>query len=268
MVTFGLNHMTVAQRPAGALLSLARELGCEGIELRQDLDHPMFDGMMPEAFAARAQDHGLRVLALAEIKGFNVGTAAKLPIAGATIQAAARCGAGAVAMIPHCAHPPFERSEQRIQLRLALDLLRPLLEAEGVVGLIEPLGFTHSSLRYKADVVAVLDEMDRPACFGLIHDTFHHHLAGETEVFAELTRLVHISGVVTQSVETDALVDVHRGLVGPQDRLQSVGQLHELYNTGFAGVASHEAFAPEVHALADPASALMASQDYIISQLK
>ena len=31
--------------------------------------------------------------------------------------------------------------------------------------------------------------------FRLVHDTFHHHLAGEAAIFPELTGLVHISGV-------------------------------------------------------------------------
>ena len=39
-------------------------------------------------------------------------------------------------------------------------------------------------------------------CYRLVHDTFHHHLAGETAFFPEWTGLVHISGVTDPALAT------------------------------------------------------------------
>ena len=71
MTSFALNHMTVARLTFVQLLDLAAELGCIGIEVRNDLPQPLFDGLDPAAAGAMARDKGLRILAVAEVKRFN-----------------------------------------------------------------------------------------------------------------------------------------------------------------------------------------------------
>ena len=60
-----------------------------------------------------------------------------------------------------------------------------------------------------------------------MHDTFHHHLAGETEFFPERTGIVHISGVVDPDVAVDDMLDPHRVLVDDADRLENVPQIRD-----------------------------------------
>jgi 2-keto-myo-inositol isomerase len=52
-------------------------------------------------------------------------------------------------------------------------------------------------------------------------------------------------------------------LVTPGDRLGNIAQIEALQAAGWNGPVSFEAFSPEVHALADPESALRASMDHI-----
>ena len=66
MVAFALNHMTVARASYADLVRLAARLGCVGIEARNDLPQPLFDGMDPAEAGAMARDAGLRLLAVAE----------------------------------------------------------------------------------------------------------------------------------------------------------------------------------------------------------
>lgn len=264
---FALNHMTTPRGSARDLLDMAGTLGCAGIELRNDLDGPLFDGETPEAFAERAADAGLQIYGLAEITRFNVTLADNLAQAKALIATAARCSAQGVALIPQVSEGVMSGAEQRAALHAALLMLQPILEDHGVRGLIEPLGFVQSTLRHKADAMAVLDALGRPACFGLIHDTFHHHIAGDTDIYPELTAVIHISGVSDPQPQAEEMTDAHRGLIGSDDRLGNVAQLRAFAQAGFSGPASFEAFAPDVHTMTDPATALAGSIAFITSQL-
>ena len=55
MVQFALNHMTVARLGFAELVALAADLGCVGIEVRNDLPQPLFDGMDPAEAGALAR---------------------------------------------------------------------------------------------------------------------------------------------------------------------------------------------------------------------
>ncbi len=267
MLPIGLNHMTVSRLPARALLDVAKSLGCVGVELRNDLGAPLFDEMSPDAFGAICSASGLRILALAEVKAFNHDTPDRLADAEALIAMAAACGAEGVALIPHVADAPLTRGAQRGLLRDALLALQPVLENHAVRGYIEPLGFVNSSLRHKEDVADVLADLGNPTCFAMIHDTFHHALAGGGNIFAGLTALVHVSGVVDPDVDLDHMTDAHRVLVDARDRLDNIGQLNALLADGYTGPVSFEAFAPEIHAISDPAEVLAGSITFMTSQL-
>ncbi|MDP5220002.1 TIM barrel protein [Ruegeria sp. 2205SS24-7] len=267
MISFGLNHMTVPRVPARDLLGMASALGCTGVEFRNDLNGPLFDGEDPKDIGAAAREAGLRILALAEVKAFNDAPSDKLPPALDLMQMAAACGAEGVALIPQLATGPSGRDRQRLALRAALEVLQAPLEDHGLTGLIEPLGFAHSTLRLKRDVVAVLDDMNRPACFGIVHDTFHHHLAGEDTFQAQATALVHISGITDLAPTSEQMIDAHRVLVDADDRLGNLPQLRALQMAGYEGPVSFEAFAPEIHNMTQPAEALARSQEFITSHL-
>jgi 2-keto-myo-inositol isomerase len=99
--------------------------------------------------------------------------------------------------------------------------------------------------------------------FRLVHDTFHHHLAGESAQFPQLTGMVHISGVTDPDLPRAELRDAHRGLVTAGDRLGSVGQIRALLAAGYFGVFSFEPFAAEVHVLEAPQADLRRSMEVI-----
>lgn len=262
-----LNHMTVPHLQAPAVLALAQALGCVGVEFRSDLARPMFDGTSAEAIGDAAKAAGLRILALAEVKAFNDAPEDKA-IAALTLIASARaCGAEAIALIPKVGAAPVDRETQRVALRHALNVLRPVLEDNDLIGLIEPIGFAQSTLRHKDDAVAVLDEMDRPKCFRLVHDTFHHHISGDVNFYADHTGLIHVSGVSNPAPSPAQMADAHRGLIDAGDRLNNISQLRALSTAGATCPASFECFAPDVHAMTDPTPALAGSFAFIADQM-
>jgi 2-keto-myo-inositol isomerase len=71
MIHFALNHMTVARLSFAELVALSKTLGCVGVEVRNDLPQPLFDGMDPAEAGAFVRDNGMRLLAVAEVKRFN-----------------------------------------------------------------------------------------------------------------------------------------------------------------------------------------------------
>src|SRR3712207_6469164 len=58
VTSFALNHMTVARLSYAGLLDAAASLGCVGVEVRNDLTQPLFDGLDPAEAGAMARDKG------------------------------------------------------------------------------------------------------------------------------------------------------------------------------------------------------------------
>ena len=260
---FALNHMTTPNISCMALLDLARELGMVGVELRNDLAQPLFDGFEPQAIGRQAAERGLSIFVLSEVPAFNDMHAARLAQVSTLISQAKAVGALAIGLIPRNDGMRCDKAARRSDLRAALREILPLLQQAGIVGLVEPLGFDTASLRHKSEAVEAIEALGATADIKIVHDTFHHHLAGDTEFFAQHTGIVHVSGVLDADLTPSQMRDNHRGLVQPGDRLGNLAQIRALGAAGYDNVLSFEAFAPEVHALLDARSALQHSIDYI-----
>jgi 2-keto-myo-inositol isomerase len=267
MLPTALNHMTVARKSFAEMLDIASGLGCVGVELRNDLPQPLFDGLPPEVAGERLRERGLRLLALAEVKRFNDWSDDKAAEALALMRIARAAGAEAVSLIPRNDGQGLGNGERQAALRVALRALKPMLEDHGLVGLVEPLGFPVCALRFKAEAVEAIEALGATGRFRLVHDTFHHTLAGGGPLFPQHTGIVHISGVVDPAVSVAEMTDAHRVLVDGADRLGNVEQLAALEAAGYRGPVSFEAFAAEVHDLADPAREIARSFEFIRSRL-
>lgn len=267
MVDFALNHMSVARVGYAGLLDIAARLGCVGVEVRNDLPQPLFDGTDPAEAGAMAREKGLRILAVAEVKRFNDWSEDKHAEALALIRIAQAAGAEAVSLIPRNDNGGMGNGERQAHLRVALRELKPMLEDHGLLGMVEPLGFEICALRHKSEAVEAIEALDATRTFRLVHDTFHHHLAGGGDLFPAHTGIVHVSGVVDPALAVPDMADGHRILVDAKDRLGNVDQIAALAATGYHGPVSFEAFAAEVHDLADPETALRTSMEFIRAAL-
>jgi len=248
MLSFALNHMTVPSLTMKQLAALTRELGLTGVELRNDLAVPLFDGQAPVVGLVDTLD----VHAIAEVTAFNAFDDTVFEQAVELMDLAVASGAHAIALIPQVGGDAISTDG----LRRAMVALGPELAQRGVMGLIEPIGFENSTLRFKSQVVDLIEELDMADQFGLIHDTFHHYLSGEDAYFPHYTKLVHISGVTDHALAHSDIRDHHRGLVDGADRLGNVTQINELLRGGYAGPLSFEAFSPNVHADIDRKASL------------
>ena len=267
-LNFALNHVTVARTTYLEFLEIASALDCVGVEVRNDLRQPLFDGAEPADAGARAKDRGLRILSVAELKRFDTWNVDTRKEAVALARAAEAAGSEAVSLIPRNDGDVRASQEQPSGLREALRELRPILEDHGLRGLIEPLGFATCTLRFKRDAVEAIRELDAELVFRLVHDTFHHSLAGGGPYFPEHMGILHISGVTDPEVPVARMEDGMRGLVDAADRLENVAQIRTLLSAGYHGPVSFEAFADSVHQLEDPVGELRKSMAYIRQQIE
>jgi 2-keto-myo-inositol isomerase len=262
MLPFALNHMTAPRLGWEAFADLAKDLGCVGVEYRNDLPGPLFGGADPAVVGAAVKSRGLRFLALAEVKMFNDWSPAKRAEAEALMQIAMAAGAEAISLIPRNDGVATDRKDSFDVTELALREVLPMLRAHGLKAMVEPLGFAVCSLRYKDVLADVIDAVGGQGTLFMVHDTFHHALAGFGPIYPELTGIVHVSGVC-DPIYLDDMRDPHRVLVGGDDVLGNVAQIRALRAGGYAGPISYEPFAPGVHALENPGPALAASMEFI-----
>lgn len=262
MLPFALNHMTTPRLGWKAFLDLAQDLGCLGVEFRNDLPGPLFEGADPRLVGGAVAARGLRFLALAEVKMFNAWSDAKRAEADALMKIAVAAGAESVSLIPRNDGSATQRSESRRVTAHALRELLPMLQSYGLKAMVEPLGFEVCSLRYKDVLADVIEDVGGKGTYYMVHDTFHHALAGGGPIYPDLTGIVHVSGV-KDPVYVNDMRDPHRVLVDGDDLLGNVAQIRALRAAGYAGPISYEAFAASVHDLADPKAALAASMQFI-----
>lgn len=268
MLKRALNHMAAPKLGWAEFLKLAKDLSCVGVEFRNDLDGDLFDGAAPEDVGATASAAGLRILALAEVKAFNDWSDAKRDEAAALMTIASASGAEMVSLIARNDGKGMADGERKANLRVALSELKPLLEAHGLIGLIEPLGFEACALRDKSEAVEAIEELGAKDRFKIVHDTFHHALAGGGPIFADYTGIVHISGIVDPKLGLSDMRDGHRGLVDEHDRIGNIAQIADLLAVGYTGPISFEPFAADVHELSAPEAAYARSFQFIEAQMK
>lgn len=258
---FCLNRIACPRLELPEFLLLAAETGCLRVELRNDLPgRGIIDGLDPDRVRGLAEDLGVEIVAVNALQRFNL--APLLPRLLAELKSLAalcgRIGCGGIVLCPNNDGADHRDARQSYDDTVAaLRAFAPLLEAEGLTGYIEPLGFPESSL---CSLVTVMEAIHDTGCGGYkaLHDTFHHYLGPDSgEMLADsydiaCTGLVHVSGVEAP-LPPQAFRDEHRVLPGPGDRLQSRRQLELLDGLGYAGPVSLEPFSAAVQALEPPA---------------
>ncbi len=271
-IQFALNHMAIPSTSMIGLLEAAESLGIKAVELRNDVAENSVGSLeAAKLIGLQAADRGISILSINALYPFNIWDKERQAQAEELADLAAACGAQGLVLCPLNEGKYLEHSaEKSALLQEALNELAVILHSRALRGFVEPLGFPVSSLRSKAEAVAAINALQDPAHrarFSLVHDTFHHKGAGETAFFAAQTGLVHCSGLMNQDISFTDMLDGHRVLVGPGDRLDNTGQLRQLFEQGYQGFVSFEPFSEEICSLSDPITALKQSMQYIQQQL-
>jgi 2-keto-myo-inositol isomerase len=260
-IAFALNHIVTPQLDCASFFGLARSVGLDRVEIRNDLvGVPIMDGTPASVVRHQAKMADVRVLTINALQRFNDWSAQRAAEARELSRYARDCGAAALVLVPvNDAAYSLDEAALATGLRQALSGLKAILTEAGIMGFVEPLGFETCSLRSKREAIAAIDAVDGAAIFRLVHDTFHHHLAGEAEVYPLRTGLVHISGVDDGNLAIADMRDPHRVLVDERDVLGNIAQIGTLRARGYRGVFSFEPFAERIQEAPDLEDRLGAS---------
>lgn len=254
---YSLNRIVCPSLDLADFFSAVRELGLGQVELRNDIrDGTVLDGMQPGTVSRLARENGLRVITINALQKFNIASCIneKLRELQSLLVLAQEIGCGAIVMCPNNdPHDQRNDGERYSETVHALKSLAPLFSACDIIGLVEPLGFSISSLA-SVEVAQRAIHDSGSSCYQIVFDTFHHAIGPDTEAIlrerldVSLIGLIHVSGV-ERDIPKNRYLDAHRILPGPADRLKSKQQVETLLKLGYAGPISLEPFAESVQKL-------------------
>lgn len=248
-----LNHMALPALSVIDLLHTSKELGFDGVELRNDIGpgDPL-TGLEAAQIRDVAEETGQELFSVNALQRTNdPGIRSELiDTLQAIAKTASSVGVGSIVLCPvNDIGDPRSRDEAFGDLVDNLQALAPVLEDNGLVGLLEPLGFPQSSLRSLSTAFRAIGESGAGCYKGLL-DTFHFALG--TDDFDDLGRyplgkigLLHLSGV-EEDLPFERMLDDHRILVGPGDRLETARQVAALVARGYKGPLAFEPFSPVI----------------------
>jgi 2-keto-myo-inositol isomerase len=254
-VPLALNRIAKPQLSLAEFLELTAALGMRLAEVRNDLPGvEVLDGLSQAELGALQARTGVQIATINALYPFESARhlEANLEKLRGLIAEARKVGCRAIVMCPFNERGDPRSPRQRAEeLVAALDAYGPLYAEAGMKGLIEPLGFERSALRTKRAALDGLARCKHPGSFALLHDTFHHYLSGEKDLFPRETGWVHVSGVPAGK-PIPAIEDDDRLLVDERDVMDNRGQVAALLRGGCTAPISFEPFGPAVRAMPVP----------------
>ncbi len=264
-IRFSLNRTCSPNMTLAQFIALAKAIGVETVEVRNDIaDREFADGAKAAELRAVLSEAGLGLASINALQRFNDWDDNRAEEALSLVRYAADLGAPGIVLCPviDVAHG-WTESELEEKLRRSLRMLRPILLDHGVAGYVEPLGMQGSTMKWQSAAVAAVSDVAGWDAFRICHDTFQFYRCGDTRMFPERVGLVHISGIDRTDLRPDELTEPDRGLVFEGDRVGNVKQLQTLISGGYAGYVSIEPFNPAVQQDPTLASKLAASVNYV-----
>ena len=268
-LSFALNRTCAPQLALPDFIALAVQVGVSAVEIRNDIEGREFhDGTPAAEVKARLAEAGLAVASVNALQRFNEWTPERAREAEAIIAYAAALGAPGVVLCPvHNEDHGWSEAEAERNLRDGLRQLRPILQAHGVTGYVEPLGMKGSTMKRQEMAAAAVGDIDGWDAYELCYDTFQFFRCGDTQLFPEHIGLAHMSGIARPDLAPGELTEPDRGLIFVDDRVGNIAQLRALQAAGYRGFVSMEPFSPEVQRDPRLPEHLRASLDYVASLL-
>jgi 2-keto-myo-inositol isomerase len=261
---FALNHMVAPKLGYHAFFDLALSLGVNAVEIRNDIPTALMGNRHAKMIGKLAKDKGLTIINVNALQRWNQWSKAKADEAKKLAEYTSLTGAKNLILVPTNDKKFRLSTEERLDgIAHALSQLKPILKDHGLIGCVEPLGFVECSLRLKREAIAAIDAVGGAKRFKVTHDTFHHFVAGEQDVFADRTGLIHVSGVVDKKHTAATMRDPQRVLVDAHDMIDNKGQVRRLVDAGYKGYVSFEPFSADVHKSKQIARDVARSMDWL-----
>jgi 2-keto-myo-inositol isomerase len=248
----------------GEFFDLALRLGIDAVEIRNDIPVSLMGNKNAKMIGKMAKDKGITIININGLQRWNQWDKKKADEANRLAEYIALAGGKNLILVPANDKKFRPSHEARLDgIRVALDGLKSILKDHGLIGCVEPLGFEECSLRLKAEAIAAIDDIGGAKRFKITHDTFHHFVAGEKDLFPARTGLIHVSGVVDLKYSAATMRDPQRVLVDGHDMIDNRGQVKKLIGGGYNGYVSFEPFSGDVHKSKQIARDVARSMDYL-----
>lgn len=258
-----LNDFCVNRCCAGGLslpefVKLANDVGVHNIELRTDIHQGsnFLDDLTTDEFNNLQRNYDVHVANISA--EFNLDDQSnwnqKLQEVTKLTEIAQKIGAQNILFTPIRNTDDIRTDEQKFaDLVHNIRIYSDILGAVGVNGLVEPLGFGDSSLRFPWVAQRILQEADAKN-FKLIADTFHYYKSGVTKddftkkVDVSRVGLIHLSSITTNKNPEEA-DDADRYFISDNkdDVMKSVEQANWFKESNYFGLYSFEPCAPEIN---------------------
>ena len=221
-------------------LNFSNDLKVHAIEIRNDIKTNLIKENDPSKLKNKCGEKSLKILSINALQKFNIWNKDRSDELIKLCKFADQADIWGIVLVPLNDGSVNSPTEQIQLLEESLSEIIKILGDYKVIGLVEPLGFKQSSLRYKSMTVKIINNLQSNK-LNIVHDTFHHALANEKDFFPSLTGLVHFSGVsnIYKNIE---LNDDHRSVVDENDILANLYQIQKLINSNYQGYFSFEPF--------------------------
>ena len=224
-ISFALNQILFPDSPFENFISFSKKLNVKAIEIRNDIKTNLIEENDPIKVRNICEENSIKILSINALQKFNFWNKDREKELIFLCKYADKANIDSIVLVPLNDGSINSAKEQMQLLEQSLKNILRVINDYNVLGLVEPLGFTHSSLRFKSLAVKVINNYQSNK-LKIVHDTFHHALAGENEFFPSLTGLVHISGV-SNIYKNIKLLDSHRSIIDDKDILENIEQISE-----------------------------------------
>ena len=239
-ISFALNQILFPDSPFENFISFSKKLNVKAIEIRNDIKTNLIEENDPIKVRNICEENSIKILSINALQKFNFWNKDREKELILLCKYADKANIDSIVLVPLNDGSINSAKEQMQLLEQSLKNILRVINDYNVLGLVEPLGFTHSSLRFKSLAAKVINNYQSNK-LKIVHDTFHHALAGENKFFPSLTGLVHISGV-SNIYKNIKLLDEHRSIIDDNDILENINQIKNLCNAYYKGFFSLEPF--------------------------
>ncbi|BDR59929.1 TIM barrel protein [Lactobacillus xylocopicola] len=255
-----LNRKVLPGLPVAEFIKLAHDLGIKHVELRNDLagapnNANILDGMSISEFNDLLTKYDVQVEDINSIGNTDslVQKNSNLDDLDEMIAIAKGIGAKKILFCPVMdKNDPRSDNDKFSEGVKTIKLFSNRLQAEGMFGLFETLGFPESSIRTPFRAIDII-EAANATNFKVVADLFHWFMGGVSpeDLFTKLdvakVGLIHMSTVEVQ-LPKEELSDQNRVLLRDpnQDAISAYASINWFANSDFRGLFSFEPFSDEL----------------------
>ena len=241
-----INHSICPSLSYENFFKLAKDLEIPNVEIRNDLLNLNFDLKAINEISDLKEKYKINVISINALQKFNIWNKERKDELLFLCNAAKKINCKGIVLVPLNSGKYYEEDQRLSLLKNSLNEIGLILSDYAIKGYVEPLGFKSSSLRYKSDVIDLLDTIENKSKFSLVHDTFHHTVAEDKSIYVEHTSIVHISGVKNLVEESYNFTDEMRELIDESDRIKNVEQINFFLKNKFNSFFSIEPFSEKI----------------------